>query len=151
MSLDEYRAFVQVVRDSSFTDAAHALGVSKSFISKQVSRLEDRLAVQLLNRTTRAMTLTPEGEVFYERLSRILAEIDDAEAQVTQSQDDPWGLVRVSVPMSFGLRYLMPLMAEFLEANPKVSLHCEYTDRKVDLMAEGVDLRSASGRCQTRA
>ncbi len=140
MSLDEYRSFVQVVQDSSFTEAARSLGVSKSFVSKQVSRLEDRLGVQLLNRTTRAMTLTPDGEVFHERLSQILKDIDDAEARLTQAQDAPQGLIRVSVPLSFGLRHLMPVMAEFLAANPGVALHCEYTDRKVDLMVEGVDL-----------
>lgn len=140
MSLDEYRAFARVVEEGTFTGAAKSLGSSKSFVSKQVSRLEDRLGVRLLNRTTRQVTLTDAGEQFYERVARILLEVDDAEAQVSAAQATPRGTLRVSLPMSFGLRYLSPLVAEFARQNPLVQLDLDYSDRKVDVVAEGFDV-----------
>lgn len=140
MPLEEYRAFVRVVEDGSFTAAARSLGTSKSFVSKRLSRLEDRLGVQLLNRTTRQVMVTPEGEQFYERVASILRLVDDAEAEISAAQAAPQGTLKVSLPMSFGLRYLSPLVAEFIEAHPGVDIECDYSDRKVDVVAEGYDV-----------
>ncbi|MFT6397094.1 MAG: DNA-binding transcriptional LysR family regulator [Bradymonadia bacterium] len=140
MSLDEYRAFVRVVEDGSFTAAARSLGVSKSFVSKQISRLEDRLGVRLLNRTTRQVTPTDAGNQFHKRALAFLGEIEEAEAEAQQASASPRGTLRVSLPMSFGLRYLSPLLAEFLEANQEVRIDADYSDRKVDVVAEAFDV-----------
>lgn len=148
MSIEEYRCFARVVEDDGFTAAAKTLGVSKSYVSKQVSRLEDRLAVQLLNRTTRKMTLTSEGAQFYQRVREILLQINDAEAELSLAQDDPQGVLRVSMPMVFGVRYLSPLIPAFMEAFPNVSLECDYSDHKVDLMGSSVDLALRIGQLE---
>lgn len=146
MSLDEYRAFSRVVEEGTFTAAAEVLGASKSFVSKQVSRLEDRLGVQLLNRTTRQVTVTEAGEQFYERVTSILVEVEDAEAQAAAVQYTPRGTLRVSIPMSFGLRYLSPLVAEFALDNPMVAFDIDLNDRKVDVVAEGFDVAVRIGQ-----
>ncbi len=140
MSLDEYRAFVRVVEDGSFTAAARTLGVSKSFVSKQISRLENRLGVRLLNRTTRQVTATDAGTQFHKRALAFLSEIEEAEAEAQQASSSARGTLRVSLPMSFGLRYISPLLAEFLAENTEVRIDADYSDRKVDVVAEGFDL-----------
>lgn len=133
-------AFVAVVREGTFTSAAAALGVSKSYVSKQVSALEDRLGARLMNRTTRSISLTAAGHAFYERCSQILAEIDEAERAVTQLQTEPRGLLRASVPLTFGVRWLSPLVAEFLALHQELEIELDLSDRKVDLVDEGYDL-----------
>jgi DNA-binding transcriptional LysR family regulator len=140
MALDEYRAFIRVVEHASFTDAARSLGVSKSFVSKQVSRLEDRLGVRLLNRTTRQVSPTPVGVQFYQRTVVFLTEIDDAEAEAQHISGTPRGALRVAFPLSFGLQHLSSIISEFLVKNPHVKADADYSDRKVDVVAEGFDV-----------
>ena len=140
MALDEYRAFVRVVEHGSFTDAARSLGVSKSFVSKQVSRLEDRLGVRLLNRTTRQVSPTPVGIQFYQRAVSFLTDVDDAEAEAQHTSGSPRGSLRISLPTSFGLQHLSPVIAEFLLENPSVKVDADYSDRKVDVVAEAFDV-----------
>lgn len=133
-------AFVAVVEEGSFTAAAGVLGVSKSYVSKQVSALEDRLGARLMNRTTRSLSLTSAGQAFFERCRFILEEIDEAERAVTQLQTEPRGLLRASVPLSFGVRWLAPIVADFLALYDDLEIDLDFTDRRVDLIDEGLDL-----------
>lgn len=140
MALDEYRTFIRVVELGSFTDAARDLGVSKSFVSKQVSRLEDRLGVRLLNRTTRQLSATEIGVRFHERAQDFLAAISAAEDEARTVSGSLTGSLRIAVPMSFGMEYLSTLLARFLAEHPGVRIDADYSDRKVDVVAEGFDL-----------
>lgn len=132
--------FAKVVETQSFTAASDALGLSKSAVSKQVSRLEDRLGARLLNRTTRRLSLTEVGEAFYERAARAVAEAEEAELAVTRLHTAPRGRLKVGVPMSFGLVRVGPLLARFSELYPEVALDLHLDDRVVDVVDGGYDL-----------
>ena len=132
--------FARVVDARSFTAAAAALGLSKSAVSKQVARLEDRLGARLLNRTTRRLSLTEVGAAFYERCARILAEVEDAELAVGRLQDAPRGTLRINAPMSFGQLHLAPAVADFLNGHPGLAIDLTLNDRIVDLVEEGYDV-----------
>ena len=138
--LDELEAFVKVVEVESFSEAARQLGISKSYVSKQVSRLEDRLGARLLNRTTRQLMLTDVGATFYERCTMVLGELEEAELAVNDLQSRPRGTLRISVPMSFGVQYLSPLIAQFMRAHPDLHIELSLSDRVVDIIDEGFDL-----------
>lgn len=132
--------FVEVVEQGSFTQAAENLGVSKSFVSKQISSLEDHLGVRLLNRTTRKIAVTDAGSAFFERARQILDDIDEAERSVMQLNTAPRGVLRISAPMTFGLQYIAPLANQFMSANPELTIDLEFNDRQVDVLDEGFDL-----------
>ncbi len=136
----EMQAFAAVVDAGSFVRAADALGQSKAAISRYVGDLETRLGVRLLHRTTRRLSLTEEGQVFHARCKDLLAEVDEAEAEVTARSGQAVGRLKVNVPVSFGLLHLAPLWAEFMALHPKVKLDVTLTDRLVDLLDEGYDL-----------
>ncbi|MGM0559427.1 MAG: LysR family transcriptional regulator [Myxococcota bacterium] len=138
--LDGLEVFVGVVDNEGFTAAARELDVSKSFVSKQISRLEDRLGVRLLNRTTRQVTPTAAGEAFYDRCAQILEDLEAAERAVTQLQTSPRGTLRVSLPMSFGLNYVAPVIGGFLEQFPELEIDLDFSDRQVDIVDEGYDM-----------
>lgn len=138
--LDGLEVFVAVVDNEGFTAAAGELDVSKSYVSKQISRLEDRLGVRLLNRTTRQVTATAAGEAFYDRCAQILEDLEAAERAVTQLQTSPRGTLRVSLPMSFGLNYVAPIIGGFLEDYPELELDLDFSDRQVDIVDEGYDM-----------
>jgi DNA-binding transcriptional LysR family regulator len=137
---DEMRAFTAVVDAGSFVRAAEALGVSKTAVSRLIGELEARLGVRLLHRTTRKLSLTVEGEVFHARCKELLAGVEEAEAEVTARADDAVGLLRLNVPVSFGLLHLAPLWPAFLQQHPNVALDVTLSDRIVDLVEEGYDL-----------
>lgn len=137
---EEMRAFAAVVDAGSFVRAADALELSKTAVSRLVGDLEARLGVRLLHRTTRKLSLTGEGEVFHARCKELLADVDEAEAEVTARADQAAGLVRVNVPVSFGLLQLAPLWPAFMARHPQVSLDVTLADRIVDLVEEGFDL-----------
>ncbi|MEQ8665715.1 MAG: LysR family transcriptional regulator [Rhodospirillales bacterium] len=139
-SLDEIEAFTAVVERGGFTQAARHLGVGKSAISKQVARLEDRLGARLLNRTTRKISTTEVGRAFYDRCSRIIADLGDAERAVRDLQAEPRGLLRVNAPMSFGVMYLAEAVAAFMSDHPELSIDLDLSDRLVDVVEEGYDL-----------
>ncbi len=132
--------FAEVVERGSFTAAAKALGRSKAAISKEVSALERRLGAQLLNRTTRSMSLTEIGEAFYERCQRVAEQTELAELSVSELQAEPRGEIRVAAPMSFGHRILAPALPAFLEKHPELRVDVDLTDRKIDLVREKFDL-----------
>ncbi|MDA7417938.1 LysR family transcriptional regulator [Xenophilus arseniciresistens] len=135
----EMEAFVQVVDRGGFSAAARALGLTPSAISKLIGRLEARLATQLVHRSTRKLLLTPEGQTFYERSVRVLADLDEAE-RCAAAGALPRGRVSLNASVSFGHIVLLPLLPAFLAAHPHVTLDISLTDRVVDLMDERADI-----------
>jgi DNA-binding transcriptional LysR family regulator len=134
------RVFAAVVDAKSFVNAGEALGLSKQAVSRHVAELESRLGVRLLRRTTRKLSLTDEGQVFYARCSELVGNIDDAEAEITSRNGEGRGLLRVNVPLSFGLLYLAPLWPQFMARHPKITLDLTLVDRVADLVEEGFDV-----------
>ncbi|HYC38410.1 MAG TPA: LysR family transcriptional regulator [Usitatibacter sp.] len=136
----EMTAFVRAVELGGFSLAARDMGLTPSAISKLVTRLEDRLGVRLLNRTTRKLALTPEGEAYFHRTQRILADIREAEDEVGRFRAQPKGLLRVNVGTAFGMHQLAPALPEFLARHPDLQVELTVTDRVVDLIEEGADI-----------
>lgn len=136
-SLGALDAFVRAAEARSFTAAGRQLGVSSSAIGKAVARLEQRLGVRLLHRSTRSVTLTPEGALFLERCRRIFSEIETAETELAQTQGAPRGRLRVSLPLAGML--MMPTLGAFMQAYPEIELDLDFTDRLVDVIDEGFD------------
>jgi DNA-binding transcriptional LysR family regulator len=136
----EMRVFAAVVDAGSFVGASDALDMSKPAVSRYVAELETRLGVRLLHRTTRKLSLTEEGEVFYARCIELLGNIEEAEAEITSRSGEATGQLKVSVPVSFGLLHLAPLWAELMARHPKVALDLTLSDRMVDLVEEGFDV-----------
>ena len=133
-------AFVKVVDTRGFTAAAKALGLTPSGVSRMVSRLELRLGVRLLNRTTRAVALTENGAAFYARCVKILADVDDAEREMATARKTPRGRLRVDAPIMLGELVLGPRLPAFLAANPEVSVELSLRDHFIDPLAEGIDV-----------
>jgi DNA-binding transcriptional LysR family regulator len=133
-------AFVRAVELGGFSAAARELGLTPSALSKLVTRLEDRLGVRLLNRTTRKLSLTPEGSAYFVRCQHILAEIEEAEAEVARFRGRPRGLLRMSVGTAFGTHQLVPALPRFLERYPEIRLELSVSDRRADIIEEGLDL-----------
>jgi DNA-binding transcriptional LysR family regulator len=138
--VQEMSSFVAVVEAGSFVAAADATGLSKAAVSRRVGDLEQRLATRLLQRTTRRLSLTAEGQAFYSRCKEVLAAIDEAETELTETGTEATGLIRVNAPLTFGLLQLAPLWGRFMDQNPKVTLDINLNDRIVDLVEEGYDL-----------
>lgn len=136
----DMRVFVRVVDRGSFSAAAQDLGLTPSAVSKQISRLEDRLGVRLLHRTTRRLALTPEGESYHARARDILAAIAEAEAEVAGADARPRGRLRVNMGTAFMLHVLAPALPDFLALYPDIEMDLTVTDRTVDLIAENSDV-----------
>jgi len=136
----EMRTFVAVVDAGSFVGAMASLGMSKPAVSRYVGELESRLGVRLLHRTTRKLSLTEEGEVFYARCQELLAGMNEAEAEVTSRSGEATGSIRINAPVTFGISHLAFLWGDFRMRYPKVSLDLTLSDRVVDLVEEGYDL-----------
>lgn len=136
----EMRTFNTVVETGSFVGAADTLGFSKAAVSRYVGDLEARLGVGLLHRTTRRLSLTEEGEVFYARSKDLLAGLEEAESELNSRSVAARGLLRVNAPVTFGIRNLAPLWGAFRELHPQVDLDVTLSDRVVDLIEEGYDL-----------
>jgi DNA-binding transcriptional LysR family regulator len=140
MQLDDLRIFVATVEARNFTAAADRLQLSKQFVSRRVMALEASLGVRLLVRNTRKLAVTDLGYEFYERATRILADVADAELAMSSQRAYPRGLLRVSAPLSFGMVHLSPLVGAFLSSNPEVRIDMELSDRVVDVVGEGYDM-----------
>ncbi len=136
----EMKTFAAVVDGGSFVQAADALDMSKPAVSRHVAELEQRLGVRLLQRTTRKLSLTEEGRLFYGRCKTVLADVEVAEEEITAQSIAVKGLIRVNVPVSFGLWQLAPLWPDFMSRFPDVELDITLADRMVDLVEEGYDL-----------
>ncbi|NMO19866.1 LysR family transcriptional regulator [Pyxidicoccus fallax] len=132
--------FVAVVREESFTRAARQLGITKQTVSERIGKLEERLGVRLLERTTRRVRVTGAGVTYYERCAAIAAQIDEANNEVQQRQAEPVGLLRVSSPMLYGRRYLTPVIAEYLARHPQARVELVLADRRVHLIEDGLDV-----------
>jgi DNA-binding transcriptional LysR family regulator len=136
----EMRVFVAVVEAGSFVGAADAEHLSKAAVSRIVSELEQRLGVRLLHRTTRRLSLTEEGEVFFARCKDLLAGVEEAEAEISERSGQAVGVLKVSAPFSYGVLRLAPLWGDFLAAHPQIQLEVTLSDRFVDLVDEGFDV-----------
>jgi len=142
----EMAAFVRVVDSNGFSAAAPALGLSPSAVSKLITRLETRLGVRLLQRTTRALNLTQEGEVFYAAAKRIVGEIEALENQIVGESGTPSGVLRVTTSLAFATHQLAPVLSEFLARYPLVQFELLPTDRVIDMVDEGIDVAIRIGR-----
>ncbi len=132
--------FTQVVERQSFSSAARDLGMTKSAVSKHIAALEEALNVRLLNRTTRKISLTEEGEIFLAKCTHILDELACAEQQLQNIHDNPSGTLKINAPESFGLFHLAPIIAEFALEYPDVKLEVEFSDHFIDIVESGVDV-----------
>lgn len=137
---EEMRVFAAVVDAGSFVRAADALDLSKTAVSRHVSELESRLGVRLLHRTTRKLSLTAEGQVFHARCKTLLGAVEAAEAEITAGSVQPSGVLRLNVPVTFGLMHLASLWPDFMQRHPQITLDVSLADRVVDLVEEGFDL-----------
>lgn len=138
--IEEMRSFVQLVDSGTATKAAEIRGRAVSAISRRMKDLEARLGVQLLNRTTRRMSLTDEGRIFYDRAVQILADLAEAEAEVTQTGGALSGTLKIAAPVSFGVAHLSPAISAFMHAHHDISIRLDMSDRRVDLVEDGFDL-----------
>ncbi len=137
--------FVRVVEEGSFTSAAKLLGMPKSTVSRQVARLEDRLGVRLLHRTTRSLRLSDAGQAFYDRARRIVADVREAEEAVSSLQATPRGTLRVTAPMQDNQPYLGAIISSFMAKYPEVQVEVHLTNRLVDMVDEGFDVALRGG------
>lgn len=142
----DIQAFIAVVEAGSFTAAADRLGSAKSAVSRRVSALEERLGVQLLHRTTRVLNLTETGRSFYEHGTRILADLEEAEAAVQQEHGELRGSLRLALPLSFGVRHMCGPIAAFSKQHPRVRFDLDLNDRRVDLIEDNFDVALRIGR-----
>jgi DNA-binding transcriptional LysR family regulator len=135
--------FVQAAETRSFSEAGRSLGVSSSAVGKSVSRLEERLGVRLFHRSTRSITLTAEGALFLERCRRILCEVEAAELELSATQQEPRGRLRISLPLVGML--VMPALTAFMHRYPAIELDVDFSDRLVDVIEEGFDVVMRTG------
>ena len=146
--LTEMEAFATVVDQGGFTDAARKLGISKSAVSKHVSSLEARLGARLLNRTTRRVSPTDIGLMYYDRARRVLTDAGEADSLVTALQSEPSGQLRISVPTDFGAAQVAPLLGDFLRSHPDMTVNLVLKNRYVELISEGFDMAIRIGELE---
>ena len=151
MDLDGIAIFVKVVQAGSFSGAARILGIPNTTVSAKVARLEKRLGVTLIQRTTRKLHITPAGRAYFERCMRGLEEIETAEAEVSLSAAEPRGLLRVTAPGDVAMGMLPPIVGRFLKLYPRTRVEVVVANRVIDLLAEGIHLavRAAALRDST--
>ena len=137
--IDSLQTFVAVVRSRNFTSAADSLGVTPSAVSKQISGLEERLGVRLLNRTTRSVSPTEAGQMFYQHCENILESITEAEKLVTDFDITPRGRLRITAMSNFGRRELARIFTDFAQKYPDISFDLHISDRPLDIVKEGYD------------
>tara|TARA_R110001592_G_scaffold363396_2_gene687731 strand:- start:155335 stop:156306 length:972 start_codon:yes stop_codon:yes gene_type:complete len=140
--------FMHVVETGSFTGAAERLGMSKSYVSKQISQLEDRLKARLVQRTTRKLTLTEVGEIFYRECLPMTRQFEVAESAVADMQQKPQGTLKLALNSRFGVQYMAGAIAAFSRAHPELSVEVHSSFRDVDLVAEGYDLTIRYGNLE---
>jgi len=144
--LQAMQLFARVVDSGSYTAAAEQMEISRALASKLVQALEDQLGVRLLHRTTRRLSLTEAGKAYYQRISEILAQLTEAEAEAAELQIEPRGRLRVSAPVSFSILHLGKPLSDFQRKYPRVELELNLNDRQVDLVEDGFDLAIRIGR-----
>jgi len=132
--------FVLLVRKGSLSAAAQELNLSPPAVSKRLAKLEDRLGVRLLNRTTRRISMTSEGEAYYQSAIRIMHDIEELEERVSHASENPSGLLRINATFGFGRKYVAPAIAEFSHLYPNVEVQLLLTDAPMNMVEEGIDL-----------
>ncbi|CAH0351004.1 LysR family transcriptional regulator [Aquabacterium sp. CECT 9606] len=145
MELDALRTFAKVAELASFTRAAEQLGLQKGRVSTIVSQLEAQLGTRLLQRTTRTVRLTPDGEQFFERCQTLLADADELQALFQQTPSALRGRLRIDLPIALARKIVIPRLPEFLAAHPGLEIELSTTDRRVDLIREGMDCKLRVG------
>lgn len=144
--LEAMNAFVKVVTLGSYAEAARALGLTRSAVSKAVAELEHLLGARLLDRTTRRVSPTEAGMAYHEACADILARVEETELQVSRLHDEPRGVLKVNAPMSFGILYLAPAVADFMALYPELKIELTLNDRYIDPIEEGVDVTIRIGK-----
>jgi DNA-binding transcriptional LysR family regulator len=139
-TLDGIKTVVAVVETGTFTAASERLGMSKALVSKYVGEVEDSLGVRLLNRSTRRLALTEAGRRYYDQALPLLEEFTEMVDSVTGEQSSPRGLLRISVPVTFGEMSLAPLIPKFLQQYPDIGVDLQLSDKKIDMLEEGIDV-----------
>ena len=139
-SLQQMAAFAETARHGSFAAAARELGSAPSTLAKAVARLEVSLGVKLFHRTTRQVSLTPDGERLYARCQRMLAEFEALQAEASGTRDEPTGLLRVDLPIVLGREFILPVLARMAERHANLQLDVRLQDGYADLVKEGIDL-----------
>ncbi|HAT8647495.1 TPA: LysR family transcriptional regulator [Legionella pneumophila] len=132
--------FISVIEENGFAAAARRKGVSTAAISRQITALEKELSVQLLNRTTRQISLTEIGEEYFQQCKKVLSELQEAESAITKSKDEATGSLRIMANRYFAITHILPRLSEFMELNPKVSIHFQLAERFPNLAKEGIDI-----------
>lgn len=145
MDLNEVYVFIKVVQTGSFSQAAKQLDMPNSTVSYKVSSLEKRLGITLITRTTRRLKVTPAGEAYFKKCLQGIEEIKAGEDELASTQGDPQGLLRLTAPVELGASILPPIVAAYIAKYPKVSVEVVLTDRRVELLAEGIDLAIRAG------
>lgn len=138
--LDGMVVFAEVIAAGSFTLAAERTGHSTSYISKEINKLEDRLGVRLIHRTTRSIRLTLEGDIYYQEARQIIDNAQQALNALSGRQIEPQGELKISCPVSFGLSRVRPIIAKFMAKYPQITLNIDLNDKKVDVVADGFDV-----------
>lgn len=139
-TLDGIKTVVAVVETGSFTAASERLGMSKALVSKYIGEVEDSLGVRLLNRSTRRLALTEAGQRYYDQALPLLEEFEEMVDSVTGEQSNPRGLLRISVPVTFGEMSLAPLIPKFLQQYPDIGVDLQLSDKMIDMLEEGIDV-----------
>ncbi len=139
-ALQEITVFSKIVGTGSLSAAARDLGISPARVSRRLASLEARLGVRLVNRTTRSLHLTDEGSAYYETCTRVLSEMEEADAAISAGRAEPRGILRVALPASFGNQHVAPLVPRFAQRYPDVQLALSLSDRAVNVVEEGFDL-----------
>lgn len=142
----EMMVFVRVVEAGSFSEAARLMLMTPSTVSKLIARLEARLGVRLIERSTRRLALTGEGQFYYERSQTLLSQLDETEQQIAQGGAEPEGVVRVTSSVSFGAAALEPILPDFFKAYPKITIDLSLSDEVVDLYLDRTDVAIRVGR-----
>lgn len=144
--LQQFIAFAATANHGGFAAAAREQGVAPSTLAKAVARLEAALGVKLFHRTTRLVTLTPDGERLFQRCQRVLAEVEDLQAEASGTRAAPAGTLRIELPVFYGKRFVLPLLNDLVRRHPALRLDIRLTDTKVDLVRDGIDLAVRIGR-----
>src|SRR5258708_3789669 len=149
MDLNDVAAFVRVVENSGFAKAARELGVPTSTVSRAVARLEESVGVRLLHRTTRNLSVTSEGHAFHQRVAPLVASLRDATRTLGSGGKEPEGVLRVTAPNDIGSAFLSEEMVRFAERYPLLRVEVMLTNRKLNLVSEGLDVAVRAGRLES--
>jgi DNA-binding transcriptional LysR family regulator len=145
MDLNEIAIFIKVVQTGSFTQAARELSLPNSTVSHKIANLEKRLGITLIQRTTRKLNITPAGQAYFNRCLAGLTEIKAAEVEAASQQGEPKGLLKITAPLDLGSSFLPAVISKYMKKYPKVTVEVILTDRRMDLLSEGIDVAIRAG------